>query len=56
MTGILMAGKMSVGMVSAASGPIIRMASANTMNVYGRDSRDANEPDHERKILRKPTL
>ena len=36
MTGILMSGKMSVGVVSAASGPKIRIRMARTKKVYGR--------------------
>src|ERR1700676_2832698 len=36
MTGIRMSGKMSVGVRSAANGPIIRRSSASTTKVYGR--------------------
>ena len=35
-TGMRMSGKMSTGVRSAASGPMIRMARARTTNVYGR--------------------
>src|SRR5712664_3065270 len=35
-TGIRMSGKMSVGVRSAASGPIINSSSASTTKVYGR--------------------
>src|SRR6266850_6717986 len=35
-TGIRMSGKMSVGVRSAASGPIINRSSASTTKVYGR--------------------
>src|SRR5258708_27531893 len=35
-TGIRISGKMSVGVRSAASGPIIRRSSASTTKVYGR--------------------
>ena len=35
-TGIRMSGKMSVGVRSAASGPMIRSSSASTTKVYGR--------------------
>src|SRR5258708_26740556 len=35
-TGIRMSGKMSVGVRSAASGPMIRRSSASTTKVYGR--------------------
>ena len=38
MTGMLMFGKISVGVRNAASGPMIKMSSASTMNVYGRSS------------------
>lgn len=36
MTGMRMSGKMSVGVRSAASGPIINRSSASTTKVYGR--------------------
>ena len=38
MTGMRISGKISVGVRSAASGPMIRIRSASTTNVYGRSS------------------
>src|SRR3546814_16625940 len=43
-TGILIAGKMSVGVRRYASGPTIRISSARTMNVYGRASAILTRP------------
>ena len=37
-TGMLMSGKMSVGVRNAASGPMMSSSSASTTNVYGRCS------------------
>ena len=42
--GMLMLGKMSVGVVNATSGPKIMMTSARTAKVYGRRSCEANYP------------
>src|SRR5262249_30305780 len=44
MTGILMSGKMSVGVRSAVSGPMMSSSSASTTNVYGRRSATRTMP------------
>ena len=45
-TGMRMSGKMSVGVRSAASGPMIRRSSASTTKVYGRLSAIRTSADH----------